>query len=208
MDPEDPDTAAEQILRRAEAGSIESEALDDARRESSRREQGERDDVVLAEINRLEAELRRLKASALRPRNGFLRLLVRDLENNPHSQYKVHKWGVYYWVANIPAVTALFFLDPAVWLKWGIFITLIYSIYANFATDYGAMSAAMAAYNDRPGLPPIPGTPFTGGRGGTGGTGGQGGAGGAGKNGQPGEQGQQGEPGEPGEDPDEAIDYD
>jgi hypothetical protein len=29
---------------------------------------------------------------------------------------------------------------------------LIYSIYANFATDYGAMSAAMAAFGDK--LPP------------------------------------------------------
>ena len=35
------------------------------------------------------------------------------------------------------------------------FITLIYSIYANLATDYGAMSAAEAAFG-KPQPPPIP----------------------------------------------------
>jgi hypothetical protein len=44
---------------------------------------------------------------------------------------------------------------PTLWLKLGIFITLIYSIYANLATDYGAMSAAEAAFGE-PQPPPIP----------------------------------------------------
>jgi hypothetical protein len=39
--------------------------------------------------------------------------------------------------------------------RLGIFITLIYSIYANLATDYGAMSAAEAAFGE-PQPPPIP----------------------------------------------------
>jgi hypothetical protein len=89
-------------------------------------------------------------------RHGWLKFLVADLETNPKSQYKVHKWGMYYWLANFPLVTLLFFFAPGLWLKLGIFITLIYSIYANFATDYGSMSAAMAAYDDH-GLPAIPG---------------------------------------------------
>jgi hypothetical protein len=198
VDPENPDTAAEQILRRAEAGAIESGIRDESRRKAAKREQGARDDVVLAEVHRLEAELRQLRAAMLRPRNGFLRLFIRDLETNPHSQFRVHRWGMWWWVINFPAVTALFFLDPSVWLKWGLYITLIYSIYANFATDYGAMSSAIAAYQDRPGLPPIPGTPFTGGRGGHGGPGGQGGSGGASTDGQPGEPGKPGRPGEEG----------
>jgi hypothetical protein len=163
VDPEDPDTAAEQILRRAEAGAIESEARDETRRHAARREQGERDDEVLAELHNLQAEIRHLKAAALLPRHGFLRLFIRDLENNPHAQFKIHRYGMWYWVINFPAVTALFFLEPSVWLKWGLYITLIYSIYANFATDYGAMSAAMAAYEDHPGLPPIPVAPVNGG---------------------------------------------
>ncbi len=47
------------------------------------------------------------------------------------------------------------FFTPTLWLKLGIFITLIYSIYANLATDYGAMSAAEAAFGE-PQPPPIP----------------------------------------------------
>jgi hypothetical protein len=198
VDPQDPDTAAEQILRRAEAGAIESQVRDANRDRAAQHEQDTRDDQVLIVLHRLEAEVRRLKTEALRPRNGFLRLAIRDLETNPHAQFGVHKWGMWYWVVNFPLVTALFFLEPSVWLKWGLYITLIYSIYANFATDYGAMSAAIAAFEDRS-LPPIPGVPFSGGRGGQGGTGGAGGSGGAGRDGSPGEPGAPGSAGEPGE---------
>jgi hypothetical protein len=90
-------------------------------------------------------------------RHGWLKYVVKDLETNPHTQYKVHLWGVIYWLINFPLIVALFFGAPGLWLKLGIFITLIYSIYANFATDYGAMSAAMAAYSPGgTGLPQIP----------------------------------------------------
>jgi hypothetical protein len=201
MDPGDPDTAAEQILIRAEAGAIESKARDEARRQASAREQEARDELILSQIRRLEAEIRKLRLATLRPRNGFLRIAARDLETNPHMQFRVHRWGLYYWLLNMPAVAILFFFAQALWLKWGVFIILEYSIYANLATDYGAMSAAMAAFEDRF-LPPIPGTPFSGGRGGTGGTGGAGGQGGAGQGGEPGHPGESGEigsPGEPGE---------
>jgi hypothetical protein len=164
-----PDAAAEEMLRRAEAHAIAMAAAETSARnaasaaeEALRQRQREQDDAFLARIEALQTEIRHLKAVALFPRNGFLRLFVRDLETNPHAQYKVHKWGMWYWLVNFPLVTLLFFLAPTVWLKWGLYITLIYSIYANFATDYGGMSAAMAAYEDRPGLPPIPVAPVNG----------------------------------------------
>lgn len=91
-------------------------------------------------------------------RYGWLKPLVKDLETNPRTQYKVHLYGVIYWLINFPLVALLFFFAPGLWLKLGIFITLIYSIYANFATDYGAMSAAMAAFGQDP-LPEIPAEP-------------------------------------------------
>lgn len=117
--------------------------------------------AVAAELRKLRAEVTQLRRSVhaqhLRSvRHGWLKFVVKDLETNPRSQYTVHKYGMYYWLVNFPAVTALFFLAPALWLKLGIFITLIYSIYANFATDYGSMSAAMAAFGEPP-LPEIPG---------------------------------------------------
>jgi hypothetical protein len=91
-------------------------------------------------------------------RHGWLKLIIKDLETNPHSQYTVHLYGAMYWLINFPLITALYVFEPHLWLALGIFITLIYSIYANFATDYGAMSAAMAAFND-PGPEPVTGAP-------------------------------------------------
>lgn len=116
------------------------------------------DEDTAAELRRLRIEIMmiRQQACSVRIRHGWLGLLVKDLETNPHTQYKVHLWGVVYWLINFPAVALLFFFEPGLWLKLGIFITLIYSIYANFATDYGAMSAAMAAYG-----PPAPELPLS-----------------------------------------------
>jgi hypothetical protein len=91
-----------------------------------------------------------------RIRHSWLSFVVKDLETNPHTQYKVHLYGVIYWLINFPLIALLFFFAPGLWLRLGIFITLIYSIYANFATDYGAMSAAMAAFDPSEHLPAIP----------------------------------------------------
>jgi hypothetical protein len=118
------------------------------------------DEEILAELRRLRnemAHLRRVQVANY-SHHGWLRYVVKDLETNPHTQYKVHFWGAIYWLLNFPAVTVLFFFAPSLWLKLGIFITLVYSIYANFATDYGAMSSAMAAF-DQHSLPEIPGEP-------------------------------------------------
>lgn len=114
-----------------------------------------------AELRLLRAEVAALRqhvAMRLPPRpvpHGWLKHVVRDLETDPHVQYKVHFYGAIYWLFNFPLVTLLFFLEPALWLKLGVFITLVYSIYANFATDYGSMSAAMASFGHDP-LPEIP----------------------------------------------------
>ena len=110
------------------------------------------------EITRLQAEVRALQGGirALRMpplQHGWLKLIWRDLKHNPHAQYRVHYVGMLYWLVNFPLVTLLFFSAPMVWLKWGLYITLIYSIYANFSTDFAGMSAAMAAFEDLPGMP-------------------------------------------------------
>jgi hypothetical protein len=94
-------------------------------------------------------------AAGARPRHGWMKPLFKDLSTNPYTQYKVHMWGAIYWLINFPLICCLFFFTPTLWLKLGIFITLIYSIYANLATDYGAMSAAEAAFG-APQPPPIP----------------------------------------------------
>ena len=110
------------------------------------------------ELRKLRAEMAALRATVhaqTAMRHGWLRHVIKDLETNPATQYKVHLYGVIYWMINFPLVCALFFGLPTLWLKWGIFITLVYSLYANFATDYGAMSAALAAQGQSQ-LPEIP----------------------------------------------------
>ncbi len=109
---------------------------------------------LIAEVRLLRADIARLHAT-VRVRHSWMRLLFKDLSTNPRTQYKVHMWGAIYWLINFPLICCLFFFTPALWVKLGIFITLIYSIYANLATDYGAMSAAEAAFG-QPQPPPIP----------------------------------------------------
>jgi hypothetical protein len=112
---------------------------------------------LIAEVRQLRADIARLHAAhtPVHIRHGWMKLLFKDLSTNPYTQYKVHMWGAIYWLINFPLICALFFFTPTLWLKLGIFITLIYSIYANLATDYGAMSAAEAAFGE-PQPPPIP----------------------------------------------------
>jgi hypothetical protein len=110
-----------------------------------------------AEVARLRAGVARLHA-AHRPAHSphwRMKLIFKDLSANPYAQYKAHKGGSIYWLINFPLICALFFFAPTLWLKLGIFITLIYPIYANLATGYGAMSAAEAAFG-QPQPPPIP----------------------------------------------------
>jgi hypothetical protein len=109
---------------------------------------------LIAEVRLLRADVARLHA-AMQNRHTWMNLLFKDLSTNPHTQYKVHMWGAIYWLINFPLICCLFFFTPTLWVKLGIFITLIYSIYANLATDYGAMSAAEAAFGQTQ-PPPIP----------------------------------------------------
>jgi hypothetical protein len=117
---------------------------------------------LIAEVRQLRAEVAQLHAAhtPVHLRHGWLNMIFKDLSTNPHTQYKVHLWGAIYWLINFPLICALFFFTPTLWLRLGIFITLIYSIYANLATDYGGMSAAEAAFGE-PQPPPIPLEPPT-----------------------------------------------
>jgi hypothetical protein len=72
---------------------------------------------------------------------------VDALDNNPKVQLKIHTFGFWYWTINFPIIAVMFFCFPAVWFKWGLFITLIYSIYANWTSDYTGMSSAQSVIN-------------------------------------------------------------
>ena len=78
-------------------------------------------------------------------RHGWVRVFVRDLEGNPKTQYKIHKWATRFWLANTLAVLAVFILAPGVWKQVSVLYLVLVSLYANVATDFGAMAAAEAA---------------------------------------------------------------
>jgi len=88
-------------------------------------------------------------------RGQVCRVAVTALESDPMVQYRVHRWGAVYWLANFPVFVYLFFWQRTFWDTAGVFVILMYSLYANLATDYGAMSAALAAQG-RPPPPQIP----------------------------------------------------
>ena len=70
---------------------------------------------------------------------------VHKLEYDPHAQWKFHRTMSWYWVVNFPIVGVLFFGYPKLWVGVGLLLNTFYSLYANFATDYGAIPASYAA---------------------------------------------------------------
>jgi hypothetical protein len=89
-------------------------------------------------------------------RHGWLRHLVKGLEDDPHVQYRVHLRAVQVWLASMVAVSLVFFLDQPLWIRVSVFYLVLISLYANLATDYGSMSASMAAFAPGEHLPEIP----------------------------------------------------
>ena len=88
-----------------------------------------------------------MKAHPLTKLAKLFRKDVTKLDNDPKVQLKIHTVGFWYWTINFPIIAYMFFFLPAVWLKWGLFITLIYSIYANWTSDYTGMSSAQSVIN-------------------------------------------------------------
>lgn len=74
-----------------------------------------------------------------------LRALRHRFEYDPEWQTKFHLRMSYIWLANMLVATGVFFFAPGLWATASIFYLVIVSLYANFATDYGAVSAAEAS---------------------------------------------------------------
>ena len=79
------------------------------------------------------------------PQHHALKSLFHDFEENPATQVKFHWVMMMFWIANaiIGAVVAILF--PATWVAIGVLYVFLLSIYANWDTDYGAVSAAQAS---------------------------------------------------------------
>ena len=79
-------------------------------------------------------------------------MFVKELDNDPRIQLRIHTVGFWYWTINFPLIAYMFFFQPNAWNKWGLFITLIYSIYANWTSDYTGMSSSQSVINTSKGV--------------------------------------------------------
>ena len=72
----------------------------------------------------------------------WLQRFRRKFEYDPEFQTKLHLRMTYFWLVNMLAASAVFFFAPGLWAKSSIFYLVIVYLCVNFATDYGAVSAA------------------------------------------------------------------
>lgn len=75
----------------------------------------------------------------------FLKSLIHDFEEDPATQVKFHWIMMIFWMINALAGLLCLLLWPSEWVKIGVFYVFLLSIYANWDTDYGAVSAAQAS---------------------------------------------------------------
>lgn len=75
----------------------------------------------------------------------WVKHVIHDFEENPATQVKFHWVMMIFWMINAVAGAVMLFLWPTEWVKIGVFYVFLLSIYANWDTDYGAVSAAQAS---------------------------------------------------------------
>jgi len=116
--------------------------------------------VVREEVGReaaaLHAKVDRLNVTPLvMQRHAWVKHILHDFEYNPKTQYKVHLVAMWVWTFSMITVVGLFTFANHFWQVVSVLYLVLISLYANWATDYGAMSAALAAMNEAP-MPEVP----------------------------------------------------
>jgi hypothetical protein len=77
-----------------------------------------------------------------------IRVIVRGIEGNPRTQYKLHRAMSRVWLACMVITVPVVIFAPAFWVKIGILLVAELSYYANWTGDQGAMAAANASTDD------------------------------------------------------------
>lgn len=72
---------------------------------------------------------------------------VNKLEHDPVAQYRFNRFCAIFWGIQIFLLPVTVFFWPSLWLRIEFFYVTEASLWANFATHFGAMSAALAAMN-------------------------------------------------------------
>ena len=76
---------------------------------------------------------------------GWVARGINAMQYDPHTQWRYHIFMSWLWLASAVPILVLFFGFPSEWLRWGVFITLMYSLYANFVSDFTGVHAAWSA---------------------------------------------------------------
>lgn len=74
----------------------------------------------------------------------WIKRFVNDFESNPDFQVRFHLCAMVFWIFNAITGTVCLIFWPKQWTAIGVFYVFLLSIYANWDTDYDAVSAAKA----------------------------------------------------------------
>jgi hypothetical protein len=77
--------------------------------------------------------------------HNALKSCIRNFEENPATQVKFHWFMMMFWIVNAIVGTIIAILFTGTWVAIGVLYVFLLSIYANWDTDYGAVSAAQAS---------------------------------------------------------------
>ena len=77
--------------------------------------------------------------------HNFLKSLISNFENDPATQVRFHWFMMLFWMVNALIGCTIAILWPHTWIAIGVLYVFLLSIYANWDTDYGAVSAAQAS---------------------------------------------------------------
>lgn len=77
--------------------------------------------------------------------SDVLSTALHNFQENPATQIRIHKFFIRFWVLNFLCATVVFFVLPGVWSQFSVYYLVAVSLYANFATDYDALSASQAS---------------------------------------------------------------
>jgi hypothetical protein len=78
-------------------------------------------------------------------RSSWLSVILKRFNTDPKLQYKIHIVMTYFWLFNMIACIFAFLFFKSFWTDFSIFYILFVSLYANFATDFGAVPGSEAA---------------------------------------------------------------
>lgn len=82
-------------------------------------------------------------------KHSWVRRVVDDFETNHRFQARFHLTMMTFWEIMTVVVILGYFFTPGVWLRASVLYLVIISHYANWDTDFDALSASQAAMHSQ-----------------------------------------------------------